>query len=60
MINYLVGAIIVASIAGAMSFIVTEKKKGVNCIGCPHAGSCGKMNQEGGCSGSKTSSDMEK
>lgn len=29
-------------LVGAIGYIVKEKKKGVQCIGCPLAGSCSK------------------
>lgn len=35
-------------IFGAIRYIRNQKKKGVACIGCPHAGTCAKKNQ-GGC-----------
>ena len=29
-------------LGGALAYMKKEKKKGVNCIGCPDAGSCQK------------------
>lgn len=40
--------IIVLLVAGALMYIRNEKKRGVTCIGCPHAGACAKKKQ-GGC-----------
>lgn len=37
--------VIALIIAGAISKIVREKKKGVKCIGCPAACSCARDNQ---------------
>lgn len=34
---------------GAIAYIVKEKKKGVQCIGCPLAGTCSK-NKKNSCS----------
>ena len=34
----------------SVSYIIKEKKRGVVCIGCPHAGECAKKRQ-GGCGG---------
>lgn len=40
---------VVAVIVGlALLFIYREKKRGVKCVGCPYAGTCGKCG--GGCS----------
>ena len=41
--------IIAGLVFGAIWYIRNQKKKGVACIGCPHAGTCGKKSQ-GGCS----------
>ena len=49
MANVVVGAIVVAAVGAAIAYIVKEKKRGVTCIGCPHAGTCAKKRQ-GGCS----------
>ena len=39
---------IVLLVVAAMVYIRSQKKKGVTCIGCPHAGTCAKKSQ-GGC-----------
>ena len=40
--DYAVIAIIILLIGGAIFYIVSEKKKGKKCVGCPYADSCGK------------------
>ena len=40
--------IVAVLVIAAIGYIRNEKKKGVTCIGCPHAGTCGKKAQ-GGC-----------
>jgi hypothetical protein len=37
MTNLIVSIIILAIVAGAITKIVIEKKKGVKCIGCPYS-----------------------
>lgn len=49
MANLIVIAILLVIIGAAVSYIRKEKKRGVTCIGCPHAGECAKR-REGGCS----------
>ena len=39
--NIIAGGILIAVIAAAVRFIYKEKKRGVKCIGCSAAGSCG-------------------
>lgn len=34
--NLIVGAIILVILSISIGKIISEKKKGVNCIGCPH------------------------
>ena len=51
MANLVVGAIVVAAVGAAVAYIVKEKKRGVTCIGCPHAGECAKKHSPGGCGG---------
>ncbi len=48
MVNFIVGAVILALVASAIAYIVKEKKKGVKCIGCSAAGTCAHANA-GGC-----------
>jgi hypothetical protein len=40
-VDYIIIAIIALILGGVIFFIRREKKKGVKCIGCPHAGKCG-------------------
>ena len=41
MINVILIGIIGLILGIAIGYIIKEKKKGVRCIGCPDAGSCG-------------------
>ena len=40
MINIIGGLVVVAILAAAIRYIVSQRKKGVKCIGCPDAGGC--------------------
>ena len=42
MTDIIVGLIVVAIVGAALLYIRKEKKRGAVCIGCPHAGTCGK------------------
>lgn len=46
--NFIIVAIILLIVGGAVAYIIKEKKKGAVCVGCPHAGECAKKRQ-GGC-----------
>lgn len=48
MINIIVIAVLLVIVGASVSYIIKEKKRGVTCIGCPHAGTCAKKRQ-GGC-----------
>ena len=48
MVDFIVGAIIVALVAMAVTYIVKAKKNGAKCIGCSAAGTCAHANA-GGC-----------
>ena len=48
MVDLIVAGIIVVMVTLAVRYIVKEKKKGVKCIGCPMAGTCGQA-KAGGC-----------
>lgn len=52
MIDYIVGAVLGILIGAAIAYIIREKKRGVACIGCPAAGTCGAKKHPGsaGCS----------
>ena len=47
-VDFIVMLIIALAFAAAVVYIRNQKKKGVACIGCPHAGTCGKK-RDGGC-----------
>jgi hypothetical protein len=47
-VDFIVMLLIVLAVVAAMLYIRSQKKKGVTCIGCPHAGTCAKKAQ-GGC-----------
>ena len=44
MTDIIAGGIIIAIVGLAVAYIRKEKKRGVKCIGCPHAGDCAKKN----------------
>lgn len=47
MTDWIVAAVLLVIIGGAVVYIIKQKKKGVNCIGCPMAGNCpGKCEQK--------------
>ncbi len=56
--NLVVILIIALIIGSAVIYIVKEKKKGVQCIGCPAAGTCPNANG-GKCSGGCQSNTKE-
>lgn len=47
-VDLIVMLIIALLVVAALVYIRREKKKGVTCIGCPHAAECAKRKQ-GGC-----------
>ena len=44
-VDFVVMLLIELLVVAAMVYIRTQKKKGVTCIGCPHAGTCAKKSQ---------------
>lgn len=51
MTDFIVMAVLVLIIGGAVLYIKRAKKKGANCIGCPSGGKCsGKGQGESACS----------
>ena len=40
MSNLIIVLLLVLIVGGAASFIIREKKRGVKCVGCPHAKQC--------------------
>ena len=43
MTDIMVGLLVAVIIGAALLYIRKEKKNGAVCIGCPHAGNCGKQ-----------------
>ena len=62
MIDFIVGAVLVLLVGAAIAYIVKEKKRGVVCIGCPSAGTCGAKNRPGseGCSCCSMAEELER
>ena len=54
----IVAAVLLVIVGSAVIYIKKEKKRGVTCIGCPHAGACAKRRQ-GGCDHHAESSEKE-
>lgn len=48
MADLIVIFVVAVLVIAAIAYIRNEKKKGVTCIGCPHASVCAKKRQ-GGC-----------
>ena len=42
-------AVIALIVGGAIVYIRSEKKKGVKCVGCPHAKTCASARSGCGC-----------
>ena len=38
--NYIIAGILIFIVGAVIFYLVREKKKGVKCIGCPHAKQC--------------------
>ncbi len=45
LVDFVVMLIIALLVVAAMVYIRREKKRGVTCIGCPHAAECAKKKQ---------------
>lgn len=41
LIDFVIIGIIALIVGGATAYIIKQKKRGVKCIGCPYAKSCG-------------------
>ncbi len=50
MINFVIAGILIVIVAFSAGYIISAKKRGVKCIGCPDADKCGK-NSCGKCKG---------
>ena len=46
--NFIVIAVILLILCCAIAYIVKAKKKGVKCVGCPYAETCGKSKNDCG------------
>ena len=44
MIDFVLIVILLAMIGGIVFFLIREKKRGVTCVGCPHAKECAAKN----------------
>ncbi len=44
--NIIVGLIILAIVAGAVTYLVRAKRRGVKCVGCSEAGCCSPKKEE--------------
>ncbi len=49
MTDIIIGLIVAVIIGGAMTYIIKAKRRGVKCIGCPTAGSCGVQGEHEHC-----------
>lgn len=47
MADFIVIVILLVVVGAAVMYIRKEKKRGVRCIGCPHAGTCAKKQCSG-------------
>lgn len=44
--NFIIVAVILLIVGGAVAYIIKQKKKGAVCVGCPHAGECAKKRKD--------------
>lgn len=58
MTDFIIVAVLVLIVGAAVTYIIKEKKRGVKCVGCPDAKTCGG-NCQGGCSGCGTNADSK-
>ncbi len=42
--NFIIIAVVAVILAFAVGYIIKQKKKGVKCVGCPHAKECALKN----------------
>lgn len=48
--NFIVIAVVLVILGCAIGYIVKAKEKGVKCVGCPYAETCGKGTESCSCS----------
>ena len=49
MVDFIIGAIVTTIVIAAGLYIYKAKRRGVKCIGCPNAGSCGVQGEHTHC-----------
>jgi len=49
--SMILAAVLILILGMAGWYVVRSKKRGVKCIGCPHACKCAAKNSEAGCGG---------
>ncbi|MGN1316654.1 MAG: hypothetical protein ACI4VW_06260 [Acutalibacteraceae bacterium] len=49
--NFIVAAVVILIIGGALGYVIKAKSRGVKCIGCPEGEKCGSKNKTSACSG---------
>ena len=59
MADFIVVVVILLIVGTAVLYIRKEKKRGVNCVGCPSGIECARKHSEAGCGGCSCSSDGE-
>ncbi|MBR5317678.1 MAG: FeoB-associated Cys-rich membrane protein [Lachnospiraceae bacterium] len=47
MTNFILAAVLMIILGGAVIYIIKEKKKGAVCIGCSHTGCCAGRKKSG-------------
>ena len=50
-IDWILLAVILLIVGGAVAYIVKAKRSGQRCIGCPHSASCASAGQSHSCNG---------
>lgn len=50
-VNIIIILVLIGITAAITTYLVREKKKGVQCIGCPYARECAKRKSGRGCNG---------
>lgn len=52
-IDFIIIAVIILIIGGAVFYIIKAKKSGQKCVGCPYSKSCGKSSNNCSCQKNK-------